>query len=118
MPLNEGQMITVESSSMKKLLLLATVIGATAIVPRAQAGLSFGISIGPHYPPPVYVAPPPFCGLPPVYVSRPPVCVAPAPVLVAPPVYYAPPPRVIVYGHQGYGHHSHYRHYRNYSHCR
>jgi len=117
MPLNEGQMTTVESSSMKKLLLLATVIGATAIVPRAQAGLSFGISIG-HYPPPVYVAPPPFCGLPPVYVPRPPICVAPAPILVAPPVYYAPPPRVIVYGHHGYGHHTHYRHHRNYSHCR
>ena len=114
MPLNEGQMITVESSSMKKLLLLATVIGATAIVPRAQAGLSFGISIGPHYPPPVYVAPPPFCGLPPVYVSRPPVCVAPAPVLVAPPVYYAPPAYgVRVYSGPGYyrNHHGH-RHYR------
>lgn len=106
---------------MKKLLLLATAIGATALVaPRAQAGISFGIRIGPdfHRPPPVYVAPP-VCAprvhvAPPVYVAPRPIC--PPVVVAAPPVYYAPPP-VVYYGYRGHGwkhqhrHHGHYGHY-------
>jgi|SRR5688500_13359059 len=104
---------------MKKLLLLATAIGATAFVaPRAQAGISFGIRIGPdfHRPAPVYVAPP-VCA-PPVYVAPRPIC---PPVVVAPPVYYAPPP-VVYYGHRNHGwnhqhryhgHRGHYGHYRH-----
>lgn len=99
---------------MKKLLLLAAVIGATAFVPRAEAGFSFGISIGPRYAPPVYVAPPACAPAVPVCVPRPPVCIAPAPVVVARPVYYAPRP-VVVYKHHGYR--KHYRHHRHYRHC-
>ena len=99
---------------MKKLLLLATAIGATALVaPRAQAGISFGIRIGPdfHRPPPVYVAPPVYAP-PPVYVAPRPIC---PPVVIAPaPVYYAPPP-VVYYGYRSHGwkhrHHGHYGHY-------
>jgi len=117
---------------MKKLLLLATAIGATALVaPRAQAGISFGIQIGPdfHRPPPVYVAPP-VCA-PPVYVAPaprpicPPVVVAPAPVYYAPPtpvyyappapVYYAPPP-VVYYGYRSHGWKHQHRHQGHYGH--
>ena|SRR5687768_10573288 len=103
---------------MKKLLLLATAIGATALMaPRAQAGISFGIRIGPdfhHAPRPVYVAPP-VCA-PPVYVAPRPIC--PPTVVVAPPRYYAPPP-VVYYGYRGHGGWKHqHRHYRgHYRHC-
>ena len=108
----------VECSSMKKLLVLATAIGATAFVaPRAEAGISFGIRIGPPFgyaPAPVVVAPP-LCA-PPVYVAPRPIC---PPVVVAPPVYYAPPPAVVYYGgyrgHGGWKHqHRHYRHHHHY----
>ena len=106
---------------MKKLLLLAaTVISASVIAPRAQAGLSFAISIGPHYaPPPVHVAPRVYAPAP-VVVSAP-VC-APAPVVVAAPVYYAPTvyyappaPRVAYYGHGYHGRWAHHGYgYRRY----
>src|SRR5262245_21249658 len=107
---------------MKKLLLLAaTVISASALAPRAHAGLSFAISIGPRYtPPPVRVAvPAPVCPMP-VVVARP-VC-APAPVVIAPPTCLPPvvvaapvcvappPPRVVYYGHGPHGRWAHYRH--------
>jgi hypothetical protein len=105
----------VQLSSMKKLLLLAAVMSATAIAPRAHAGLSFAISIGPRYaPPPVYVAPPVYTAPAPVYVAPSPVCapapiLVPRPIVVAPPVYIAPPPpRLVLYSH-GYRH-GHYRH--------
>jgi hypothetical protein len=98
---------------MKKLLLLATAIGATALVaPRAQAGISFGIRIGPdfHRPAPVYVAPPVHCA-PPVYVAPRPIC---PPVVVAPPAHCAPP-AVVYYGHRSHGwrHQHRYQGYRH-----
>jgi len=112
---------------MKKLLLLAaTVISATAVAPRAQAGLSFAISIGPRYtpPPPVYVAPPvyrpvynapaPVCVAPATVVVAPPVCGSPRAIVVAPPVYIAPPaPRVVYYGQGYHGYHGRWGHYRH-----
>jgi len=104
---------------MKKLLLLATAIGATAFVaPRAQAGISVGIRIGPnfHRPAPVYVAPT-VCA-PQVYVAPAPRPICP-PVVVAPaPVFYAPPP-VVYYGYHGHGwkhQHRHYGHYYGHHH--
>jgi hypothetical protein len=102
----------VECSSMKKLLLLATAISAVALVPAANAGFSFGISIGHRSP--VYVAPP-VCA-PPVYVAPAPICppVYAAPrVIVAPRAYYAPPPRVVHYGRVGHGWKHQHRHYRH-----
>jgi hypothetical protein len=101
---------------MKKLVLLATAIGATAMMaPRAQAGISFGIRIGPDFgwaPRPVYVAPPVYAA--PVYVAPRPIC--PPTIVVAPPVYVAPPP-VVYYQYGGRGgwkhQHGYYRgHYR------
>ena len=100
---------------MKKLLLLAVAVGAAALAPRAQAGISFGISIGPRYaPPPVYVAPA-ICAPAPRIIVPPPIVVAP-PVYYPAPVYYAPPPRVVVYSHHGYGRHYRPHHYQ-YRHC-
>jgi len=108
---------------MKKLLLLAaTVISVSAIAPRAHAGLSFAISIGPRYtpPPPVYVAPPvyrPVYTAPPVCAPAPVVVATPTclpPVVVAPPVYIAPPaPRLVYYGQGYHGYHGRWGHYRH-----
>jgi len=97
---------------MKKSLLLAVLVSAAAMAPRAQAGISFGISIGPRYAPaPVYVAPPICAPAPRIVIAPAPIVVAP-PAYYPPPVYYAPPPRVVVYGHPGYGrHYPHYRHH-------
>ena len=89
--------------SMKKILLLLTVLFGTVAASQAGIGFNFGISVplpGVVYAPPapVIVAPAPYYAAPPPYVVAPPVVVAP------PSLYFGYGPRW--YGHPGWG----YRH--------
>jgi hypothetical protein len=94
----------------KHLLGIAVLGIAAASVTPAQAGLSFHISIGVPFPPPVIQVPAPcpppvpvvclpasrvVCAPPPVVVYQPPVC-APRPVFV-------PPGHAKRHGHPGQG---------------
>jgi hypothetical protein len=83
---------------MKKLILIALVLGGMASATYAGVNVSVGIGVPfPHLPVPVVVSHPPVYAAP--VVVAPPVCAPPVVTYAPPVVTYYPAPRVYNYGY-------------------
>lgn len=105
---------------MKNLLWMSVSIGAACLMtstPLAMAhdrsGVSWSVSIGSSFPPPVIYSPPPVVYVPvqPVYVQPHRAYVRPHPTYIVPQPIYVQPAPVVRFGRVHGGDHSHARHF-------